>query len=139
MRCHKEVKYVRASCHPGVIDSALAHGLVPLIVECFGFMESAGSRWLRDMFRDRPDCRHSCATPINFLVVAYERCVDIGGAGEEKARSSLRLVFLLPLGVFFFHSPIEQFIHSVQGMTPKVSDAQLHRNLLHVEKSILNI
>ncbi|KAJ8900926.1 hypothetical protein NDN08_000224 [Rhodosorus marinus] len=68
MRRRKKIKYAGALSSPGVRASALAHRLVPLIIECFGFMDSVGSRWLRELFRERPDRLQSLFTRLSFLL-----------------------------------------------------------------------
>jgi len=90
------------SARPGIRASALAHRLVLLIIEPFGFLDSVGSRWLRELFRERPHRLSSSFTSASFLLWRMKRCFDVGGP-----RSSPIAVFLSPR--FFF----QFLIHSI--------------------------
>jgi len=94
------------------IETALVHPLVLLIIECFVFMDSAASHWLRALFRESPDRLQSLFTRLSYLPLRMNAALML------EARSSPRLVSFSP-PLFRFQPPIKRFIsRNIGGACP---------------------
>jgi len=68
MRQLKESQYAASLLDSTLRDSALSYRFVPLIIECFGLVDSVGSRWLRGLFRNSPSRLDSLLTELSLTL-----------------------------------------------------------------------
>lgn len=93
------IKYGGLSC-PDIRESALAHRLVTLTIECSGFLDSAGYRWLRQFPRKSPDHMQALFLPLKFML----RPMNAALALEARdLRRRLFCFFLMLLSVVHFN------------------------------------
>jgi len=68
MRQLKEAQYAEAMSNSMHRDSVVTYRFVPLIIESFGLIDSIGSRWLRNMFRNDPGRPDRILTELSLTI-----------------------------------------------------------------------
>jgi len=63
--------------NPTFRELAVTYRLVPLIIECFGLVDSVGLRWLRGIFRNDPGRIDSLLTQLSLTLLRFNAALFV--------------------------------------------------------------